>query len=195
MTEEKTSAPDASLWHLKLRVLTYLGVGKCKTESEVTDPLQELGELYIALGNLLRAITPLVEGANEGPPVGRKDTMRDLWPWYRERGLHVLDVQRQTRPTEDPKHSEVMKSLSAILKHISAAACILLLACGCTTTDIDTPTWKLHRISFMQKLEIPKVTIGTNGATLEGYKNDGGSDGVAKIAGEVTKQAISAAKH
>lgn len=67
---------------------------------------------------------------------------------------------------------------------------VLVVFSGCTVTKIKTPGWELNRTSFLQKVEIPRVTVGPDGtATLEGYKNDGGNDAVAAI----TAAAVSAA--
>ena len=72
---------------------------------------------------------------------------------------------------------------------------ILSALCGCTTTTVETPLWSLHRSSFLQRLEIPEVSIGTNGtATLKGYKTDGGGDAAAAIAGTVAEKSIRALK-
>lgn len=58
----------------------------------------------------------------------------------------------------------------------------LLALCSCTSTNVQTPTITLKRVSFMQKVAIPELTIATNGtATLQGYSNDGGAAAMAEV--------------
>jgi len=67
---------------------------------------------------------------------------------------------------------------------------VFILATGCTSTQLTTEHWSLKRTSFLQRMDIPEVSITPDGtATLKGYKTDGGSD----IAAAVTAAAVSAA--
>ena len=62
-------------------------------------------------------------------------------------------------------------------KLITMAALAALITSGCTSTNIDAQTFKLKRISVLQRLEIPEASIGTNGTVmLKGYKTDGGNE-------------------
>jgi hypothetical protein len=74
-------------------------------------------------------------------------------------------------------------------------ALALLLAAGCTRTSIKTPTWSMDRVSFFQRVEVPTMSIATNGtATLRGYRNDGGSEAAAAIAAAATAAAVKSLK-
>jgi len=67
---------------------------------------------------------------------------------------------------------------------------LVVSLCGCTSTTVTTPQWTVRRISFLQKLEVPNLVIGTNGTvTLQGYSNDGGLSALSKV----TEAAVSAA--
>ena len=80
-----------------------------------------------------------------------------------------------------------MRRLAALLGLLGLAAL------GCTSTTIETPTLKLRRLSFLQRVEIPKLTMATNGAvTLQGYKTDGGSDAAAAIVSAAVSAALKA---
>ena len=73
------------------------------------------------------------------------------------------------------------------------AAGMLAGATGCTVTRMRvTPEgWELRRVSFLQRVEMPQVNIGSNGtATLQGYRNDGGADAAAKITAAAVKSAM-----
>ena len=69
-----------------------------------------------------------------------------------------------------------------------------LCLCGCTVTRVETPTFKLSRTSILQKLEFGEVSYTTNGATLKGYKTDGGNEAAARIVQAAVTGAIEAAK-
>jgi hypothetical protein len=72
---------------------------------------------------------------------------------------------------------------------------ILAAGAGCTHTTVETPTLKLSRISFLQRVEIPGLAVSTNGTiTLTGYTNEGGADAAAKIAGAAVSAAVTAAR-
>lgn len=74
------------------------------------------------------------------------------------------------------------------------AGVVLLLLAGCTTTAVKTEQWELKRTSFLQKLDIPSVSIAPDGtATLTGYKTDGGSEAVAVITAAAVSAAIKSA--
>lgn len=63
----------------------------------------------------------------------------------------------------------------------------LLLSLGCTKTQYKD----FKRVSFLQRAEFNEVTISTNGTvTLKGYKNDGGAEGTALIAGAAAEGAV-----
>jgi len=65
---------------------------------------------------------------------------------------------------------------------------------GCTTTSVKTEQWELRRTSFLQKLEIPSVTIAPDGtAVMTGYKTDGGSEAAAAITSAAVSAAIKSA--
>lgn len=56
-----------------------------------------------------------------------------------------------------------------------------LLLAGCTMTEVSTSTWSLRRVSFLQRVDIPDVTIATNGmASMRGYRTDGGNEALAR---------------
>lgn len=69
---------------------------------------------------------------------------------------------------------------------------VLILACtGCTLTRIQTPQLTLRRFSFLQRVEIPRVEMNTNGMiTMTGYKNDGGNEAAAGIISAAVTAAI-----
>lgn len=70
-----------------------------------------------------------------------------------------------------------------------------LTLCGCTVTEIQSDTWTMRRRSFLQRMDIAEVTVGTNGmATLRGYKNDGGNEALGVAVGAAVAAAVKAAK-
>lgn len=72
---------------------------------------------------------------------------------------------------------------------------LIILLMGCTVTDLTTEKWHIHRVSFLQRMEIPEVTIETNGtAILKGYKSDGGSDVAAAVTRAAVSEALKSAK-
>lgn len=53
---------------------------------------------------------------------------------------------------------------------------------GCTQTKIKTPTWSLTRVSFLQRTEVPQITVLTDGSIeVQGYSNDGGNAAIGAI--------------
>lgn len=69
------------------------------------------------------------------------------------------------------------------------------LLTGCTTTVVETPYWSLNRKSFMQKIEIPDLSISTNGtAHLRGYMTDGGNQALAIAIDAAVTAAMKGAK-
>lgn len=81
-----------------------------------------------------------------------------------------------------------MKKMFGLLMFVS------VICSGCTVTRITSPTWELKRTSFLQKTEIPKVSIQPDGtAVLEGYKNDGGNEAAALITAAAVSAAVKSA--
>jgi len=70
---------------------------------------------------------------------------------------------------------------------------LVLATTGCTFTKVSRKpdgSWAIRRVSFLQKVEIPEVEIGTNGTTLlRGYRSDGGNQAAAAV----TEAAVTAA--
>lgn len=66
------------------------------------------------------------------------------------------------------------------IKLLALAVVAVALNTGCTFTDIGTTAdggWNLNRKSIFQRVEIPEVSITTNGVvSMKGYKNDGGNE-------------------
>jgi hypothetical protein len=57
-----------------------------------------------------------------------------------------------------------------------------------SVSDGVTNVWCLQRTSFLQEVQIMRVSIGTNGtAALEGYKTDGGTAAAAIIGGSIAE--------
>jgi len=74
-----------------------------------------------------------------------------------------------------------------------AAALLAFLAPGCTQTKVTAPTWGLSRITFLQQVQVPQLTIGTNGtAELKGYANDGGQQVTLAIIQELLRARLPA---
>ncbi len=72
-----------------------------------------------------------------------------------------------------------------------AAVCL----CGCTVTRFSSGQWELERRSFLQRVELGRVSIATNGtASLDGYKNDGGNEALASAVSAAVSAAINSAK-
>ena len=80
------------------------------------------------------------------------------------------------------------------MKRLFALGAVVAL-CGCTRTKVATPFWTMERSSFLQRVEVPQLTIATNGtATLSGYKNDGGNEALASAVSAAVSAAINSAK-
>ena len=73
-------------------------------------------------------------------------------------------------------------------------AVLALSLCGCTVTRVKTPNFELSRTSILQKLEFGEVSYTTNGATLKGYKTDGGNEAAARIVQAAVAGAVQGAK-
>lgn len=70
-------------------------------------------------------------------------------------------------------------------------ALVVLCACSdCTSTKIKHGDWELDRVSWLQKMEIKTITVGTNTFTIEGYMTDGGTQ-MAVIVLDATGKIIS----
>jgi len=70
-----------------------------------------------------------------------------------------------------------------------------VLATGCTVTKFKSGNWSLERTSILQRVELGKVTIGTNGtASLSGYDNDGGNEAAAAITAAAVSAAVKSMK-
>lgn len=78
---------------------------------------------------------------------------------------------------------------------VNLAVALLCLVTGCTSTKVSTPFWSMERQSFLQRVEVPQLTISTNGtATLSGYRNDGGNEALGVAVGAAVAAAVKAAK-
>ena len=64
------------------------------------------------------------------------------------------------------------------LRITSLALALALLSSGCTSTQLIEGNFK--RISFLQRVELGEVKVGTDGTiTVKGYRNDGGNEAMA----------------
>lgn len=71
---------------------------------------------------------------------------------------------------------------------------VFAVCAGCTHTTYTTPTMSVERWSLFQKVEAPRVEITTNGAvTLEGYRNDGGSEATERLVEAAVRGAVKGA--
>ena len=76
-----------------------------------------------------------------------------------------------------------------------AVLIVVLLMSGCTMTKVTTRDWSVSRISFFQQVEIPALSVDTNGVVqLSGYKTDGGSDALQSVVEAAVRAAVSTAK-
>ena len=39
-----------------------------------------------------------------------------------------------------------------------------LMLAGCTQTKIQTPTWSMERVTFLQRTDVPKITVLDDGS-------------------------------
>ena len=68
---------------------------------------------------------------------------------------------------------------------------LLFLLCGCTYTSFNPSTGTFKRLSILQKVEVPHLTITTNGTvTLKGYANDGGGEATGVIVGHAVEGVV-----
>lgn len=68
--------------------------------------------------------------------------------------------------------NKTLRTLTALIATVA-----LLTLNGCTSTNLEADTFKLKRTSFLQRIDIPEASIGTNGTvSIKGYKTDGGNE-------------------
>ena len=66
-----------------------------------------------------------------------------------------------------------------------------LMMAGCTQTKIQTPTWSMERVTFLQRTDVPKITVLNGGSIeVEGYSNDGGNQATAAIVTAAVRGAV-----
>jgi len=66
-----------------------------------------------------------------------------------------------------------------------------LMLAGCTQTKIQTPTWSMERVTFLQRTDVPKITVLNDGSIeVEGYSNDGGNQAIAAIVTAAVRGAV-----
>ena len=67
------------------------------------------------------------------------------------------------------------------MKSAIVIAAIMMLA-GCTQTRITTPTWSMERVTWLQRTDVPKITVLDDGSIeVEGYSNDGGNGAISAL--------------
>lgn len=67
-----------------------------------------------------------------------------------------------------------MQKNRTVQRYLATIAALMILA-GCTQTKFSGGPWTMNRTSVLQKVEVPSLSIGTNGTvTMQGYNNDGG---------------------
>jgi hypothetical protein len=75
------------------------------------------------------------------------------------------------------------------MKSVIVIAAMMLA--GCTQTRITTPTWSMERVTFLQRTDVPKITVLDDGSIeVEGYSNDGGNGAIAAAVGAAVKAAV-----
>jgi hypothetical protein len=73
----------------------------------------------------------------------------------------------------------------------SAIVVAVMMLAGCTQTRITTPTWSMERVTFLQRTDVPKITVLDDGSIeVEGYSNDGGNGAIAAAVGAAVKAAV-----
>lgn len=78
---------------------------------------------------------------------------------------------------------------------LMALAAALCAGCTSTKVTVEGGKWTMDRRSFLQRLDIPHVTVATNGtAELTGYVNDGGNEALANIIKAAVEAAVKAGK-
>jgi hypothetical protein len=71
------------------------------------------------------------------------------------------------------------------------AIAAMMLAGGCTQTKIQTQTWSMERVTFLQRTDVPKITVLDDGSIeVEGYSNDGGNQAMQAIVTAAVKAAV-----
>ena len=77
------------------------------------------------------------------------------------------------------------------MKRVLIAGLAVALLSGCTQTRITTPTWSLTRVSFLQRTEVPQITVLTDGSIeVQGYSNDGGNAAIGAIVEAAIRGAV-----
>ena len=73
----------------------------------------------------------------------------------------------------------------------SVVVIAVMMLAGCTQTKIQTPTWSMERVTFLQRTDVPKITVLDDGSIeVEGYSNDGGNGAIAAAVGAAVKAAV-----
>ena len=76
------------------------------------------------------------------------------------------------------------------MRSVVVIAAMMMLA-GCTQTRITTPTWSMERVTFLQRTDVPKITVLDDGSIeVEGYSNDGGNGAIAAAVEAAVKAAV-----
>ena len=102
--------------------------------------------------------------------------------------------QKKLVPNAPSSHSGDVKKLKYV-RAVLASSLLATLATACTQTRVSSPTWSLSRVSFLQQVAIPQLTIGTNGtADLRGYANDGGQQITLAIIQELLRAVVAVPK-
>ncbi|GEM_PF-7131009 len=94
------------------------------------------------------------------------------------------------------KNAKIIQA-GIIVAGILCAMWILLFCAGCTSTKVSVEggRWTMSRWSVLQKLDIPSISIFTNGMIeLKGYANDGGNDALKNVIDAAVSAAVKAAK-
>lgn len=72
----------------------------------------------------------------------------------------------------------------------SAIVIAAMMLAGCTQTRIKTPTWSMERVTWLQRTDVPKITVLDDGSIeVEGYSNDGGNGAIAAAVEAAVKAA------
>lgn len=139
---------------------------------------------------VVRGVVQLTEDEIEARDVAER--VRQL-----STAIAVIEAGTET-PAQRRQYLGVLgRAVVWILKR--GAILIVLAAClGCTRTEVTmhpgTRVWTLKRSSFLQRVEIPKVTFTPDGsASLSGYKNDGGNEALAAAVSAAVTAAVQSA--
>jgi hypothetical protein len=77
------------------------------------------------------------------------------------------------------------------MKSAIVIAAMMMLAGGCTQTKITTPTWSMKRVTFLQRTDVPKITVLDDGSIeVEGYSNDGGNGAISAAVEAAVRGAV-----